>query len=147
MPEPVEDSADGESPRPGLVVQPHGGALLRGGVKGNKSRSGRTTAVRALALKGLHEAVPRMVDLANGRSVLVELTQGGTMLVDPDAKAQIQAFKALADVALPTGIGNRELKERLTEQQRRLLAQLREEGIPAETQARIIQAVAGAWRD
>jgi len=51
-------------PAPARIPQPHGGALLPGGVPGNKGGTGRPRdKVRLAALKGAARAVPRLEDI------------------------------------------------------------------------------------
>ncbi|GLC25077.1 hypothetical protein [Roseisolibacter agri] len=46
------------------VEQPHGGALLSGGVEGNRGGTGRPKSeVRALALEGAERAIPVLIDI------------------------------------------------------------------------------------
>lgn len=130
------------------MPQRHGGALLRGGVPGNKSKSGRTLKTRRVALAGLLEALPGIIDAAKGKTVTVTQEDGTVTTIVPDIRERVYAGRLLKDVGLPTGgMPMTELKERLTEQQARLLAQLKEEGVPPDAATRIITAVAGAWRD
>jgi hypothetical protein len=58
----------GENSGPELVPQPHGGALLTGGVKGHDgSNAGRPkSAIRELCRQGFEEVVPDLVEIAKG---------------------------------------------------------------------------------
>jgi hypothetical protein len=73
-----------------LVLQPHGGALLSGGMPGNRGGPGRPRSdVRMLCRQGLEDAVPTLRTTAKGEG------EGQT------ASEAVRAFEALAKVCLP----------------------------------------------
>lgn len=80
-------STENHGENPGLVAQPHGGALRVGGT--NKGGTGRPpNRVRELAKLAVEDSLP----------IIAEMVKGGENVYPSQ---QIQAFKVLADIGLP----------------------------------------------
>lgn len=135
-----------------LVPRPNGkGALLSGGKPGNKGGGRPLDRIRHLALSGLEQAMPKIVELAKGSAVLATTDEKGNTSVTPllvKHTDQINAAKLLLD----TGGGNRIVQ---SDVQARILEQFAcikrmcpagTTTYPADLGERIIQAFDQIWR-
>ena len=72
----------------GLVPQPHGGALLASGARGNKGGGRPSSAVRDLCRLGFEQAAPGIVAIARGHKARGQESR-------PSPSEQIRAFDVL----------------------------------------------------
>ena len=101
----------------GMVPQPHGGALARGGIPGNKGGGRRPDRIRRMAQRALLKRVPLLAHLADG--VAVEFTDdGATRLISPTPGERIRAMEALHKLASSPEVNVALLRERLAAQVR-----------------------------
>lgn len=123
-----------ESPARELVPQPHGGALRTGGNPGNRGGGRLPSHVRLLAQRGLRESLPEIRAIAMG-------TKAGTRPAD-----QVQAWRAMASVALGNTISSTELQTRLIQQVQATRDWARLHGISQDLLERLFDAQESAWR-
>jgi len=116
------------APSGSLVAQRHGGALLTGGRPGNRGGGRRRADVRAAALLGADEAVPRLL----------------AMLRNPRARPVlvIQAAQLLLKYGLGTvrELSVEEVKDRL-----RLTIEVLRTELPADEAQRVLARIRPIW--
>ena len=131
--------------RPDLVPQPHGGALYRGGVRGNRGNRIRQH-VRRQALNLVAQRLPVLASIADG--VIVEFGETPTgervlSLGSPSPAERTNAMRLLWEVA---SSGERqvalpEVKKRLRQQVEVIRATLAPEQADA-----LLHALASIWK-
>lgn len=112
----------------------NGGRLLPGGKPGNRGGGRLPSRVRALALQGIRQTLPEIYAIAKG-------TKSGVRPAD-----QVQAWRAMANVALSRTISSAELQARLIEQVQATRQWARQHGISQELLDGLFDAQESAWR-
>ncbi|BAH38863.1 MAG TPA: hypothetical protein DGD08_08570 [Gemmatimonas aurantiaca] len=128
------------APNPPLVPQPHGGALYRGGRKGNRGNRMRAV-VQKQAMHFVAERLPLLAHAADG--VVVEFGEKGELkLASPTQGERNAAMKLLWEIA------NSQRKISLTEVRKRLVAQVAaiRETLPPEQADLVLAKLAEVWK-
>lgn len=112
----------------------NGGRLLPGGKPGNRGGGQLPSRVRALALRGIRQTLPEIYAIAKGTKI-------GTRPAD-----QVQAWRAMANVALSRTISSAELQARLIEQVQATREWARQHGVARELLESLFEAQESAWR-
>lgn len=128
---------------PPLVPQPHGGALYRGGVKGNRGNRLRKELTSA-ALHMVADRMPVLGSIADG--VVVEWTEVDgvrvPMLASPTPGERTKAMALLWDIANSAKKVNMgEVRKRLTQQ-----VEVIRRTLPREQADALLQALAEVWK-
>lgn len=138
---------------PTLVRQPHGGALLTGGVPGHKGRGGPPkTAIRHRLRGSYEERVPILERLADGITTLTltetcpecgyepkgKRIEVSEVQVAPDL--QLKALEHMAKFGIGKEMGVDEVREKLAETVRVIQASL-----PADEGERLLAAIEPIW--
>lgn len=132
-----------ENDRPVKVPQAHGGALYRGGVKGNRGNRLRKELTTA-ALHMVADRMPVLGSIADG--VVVEWTEVDgvrvPMLASPTPRERTQAMSLLWDIA------NSAKKVNMAEVRKRLTAQVEviRRTLPREQADAVLVALAEVWK-
>lgn len=129
---------------PPLVPQPHGGALYRGGVRGNKGGSLRKELTSA-ALSMVAERMPALGAIADGTVVEWSENADGQRvptLTSPTPGERTKAMALLWDIANSAKkVSMSEVRKRLVQQ----VAVIRRE-LPREDAQRVLAALAEVWK-
>lgn len=129
---------------PELIPQKHGGALYRGGVRGNAGNRVRS-AIRSDAVRMVAERLPALGQIADGNVIeWTEDAQGNRVptLASPTPGERTKAMSLLWDIA------NSHKKVSLQQVKARLKAQVAviRETLPPEQADTLLAALADVWR-
>lgn len=134
----------GVSPKPALVPQSHGGALLAGGERGIKrvGSGRRPSAIRRAARKITADALPYLEAVIAGVAVEEVRTQDGQAygLKTASVGDRVAAFRAVAQLGMSGKITTDDIRVRLTEQLRLIASR------PSWTSEELIEALRPIWR-
>lgn len=100
----------------GMMVQPHGGALRRGGPnKGGPGR--RPDRIKKLAQKALLPRVQLLAHLADGVAIHFD-DESGTKLISPTPGERIRALEMLHKIGMGETVSTADVRDRLKQQVR-----------------------------
>ncbi len=86
---------------PGLVAQPHGGALLRGGKRNNRGGGRPPDNIRALFRSGAARGADLLTRMLNGESVVMKAADGTETKLTPESSDLLRAI----DLCAKYGVG------------------------------------------
>lgn len=108
--------ATNDQDKPGLVPQPHGGALYRHGVKGNRGSNGRhPDRIRRIARSLLIDRLGVLGDIADGKVVLY-VEDGQEKTLRPTHGERVAAVRELGKLGMGAAVNLADVRERLHQQ-------------------------------
>lgn len=130
-----------------LIQQPHGGALLPGGMPGNAGGAGRPPSeVRRACRESFFDRIPVLESIADGRSVYVmtnadDVDMDATIEQLPSAGERVRAVSELGKIGMGGHISMEDVRERLRMQVSVIRSELDDEAAN-----RLLAKLDGVWR-